>query len=44
MINTKLFNFHDVIIVAAIVIIWHIVANPLYDKIDARFAGTSDAE
>lgn len=41
MLNTKLFNFHDAILIMAIVIIWHILANPLYDAIDAKISKNS---
>lgn len=41
MLNTKLFNFHDAILIFSIVIIWHILANPIYDAIDAKITKKS---
>ena len=33
MLNTKLFNIHDVILIGAIAIIFHIITKPLFAKI-----------
>lgn len=36
MINMRLLNIHDIIIITAIAVIVHIVAGPLYAKIGVR--------
>lgn len=41
MFNMKFVNIHDVLLIMAIAIVWHILAQPLYDKIDAAI-GTQE--
>lgn len=36
--NSDFFNIHDIILIAAIAIIMHVFAQPLYDRIDNRTA------
>ncbi len=43
MINAKLFNPRDVLLIAFVVIMWHVFATPLFNMIDGP-SGTSDAE
>lgn len=42
MLNTKLFNLHDIILIGAIVIIVHVLARPLFDTIGAKPASSAD--
>ena len=38
MFNSRLFNFHDVLVIAALAITWHYLATPLYDYFDRKNA------
>ncbi len=38
MLNTKLFNFHDLVLITALVIVVHYFAHPLYQRIDGASA------
>ena len=44
MINAKLFNPRDVLLIALVVVAWHAFATPLFNLIDGSISGTSDAE
>lgn len=41
--NTRLFNLHDILVIGLIVVIIHIVARPLFQAVGSSPASTTDA-
>lgn len=39
MLNRAFFNIHDIVLIGAVVIIVHMLASPLYDRLDATIGG-----